>query len=70
MSKLLKPFGHGGTSLNHGDLNFHIGWIEALVMDEEDREMAFRGPRAKRLERVQEALGLLNQAVEMGNEDP
>jgi hypothetical protein len=58
----LKPFGSGGSAIEHGDLEFHIGWIEALVRDEE-QNVTGKGPKAKRLEKVQEALALLHEAA-------
>lgn len=65
MSAKLKPFGAGGSSIQHGDLAHHIGWIEALASDEEENIPASgRGAKAKRLAKVHDALQLLNEALE------
>jgi hypothetical protein len=69
--KPLKKFGHGGTSPQHGSLSLHIGWLEALVSDEEescpnwDRDSL----QGKRLEKVYDAIQLLYEAAGMSEED-
>lgn len=58
----LKPFGHGGSAIEHGDLQHHIGWIEALALDEEDNlPVSGRGAKTKRWERVHDALEILRE---------
>lgn len=60
----MNAFGHGGRSIENGDLAHHVGWIEALASDEEENVRSQRGPKARRLAKVQEALQLLNEALE------
>ena len=60
----MKPFGAGGSAIDHGSLSHHIGWIEALASDEEATIKSWRGKKAKRLEKVQEAIALLYEAAE------
>lgn len=58
----LKPFGHGGSAIEHGDLQHHIGWLEALARDEEQNlPTSGRGPKQKRWELVQDALEILRE---------
>lgn len=65
MSAKLKPFGAGGTAIDHGDLAHHVGWIEALASDEENNlPDSHRGPKVKRYEKIEDALALLNKALE------
>ena len=59
----LLPFGHGGRAIEHGDLEHHLGWIEALARDEESNVRAANGPKAERLKKVEEALELLREAT-------
>ena len=68
---LLKPFGAGGSTRECGyDLPLLIGHLEGLASDEEDTITAVRrGRKATRLEKVQDAIELLNQASDMGSED-
>lgn len=68
--RLLKPFGHGGSTLDWGyDLPLLVGHLEGLAGDEEDNVGTTSGAKAKRLEKVEEAIGLLNEAMDMGRED-
>ncbi len=60
----MKPFGHGGSAIEHGGLAHHLGWLEALASDEEENVKSQRGPKARRLAKVQDALQLLNEALE------
>ena len=70
MSRLLRPFGHGGGTIETGqDLSFLIGYLEALASDEEDNVTRNKGPKARRLELVQDAVAKLYEACEMGDED-
>lgn len=69
MSRLLRPFGHGGSTVDWGfTLPLLLGHLEGLASDEE-QNCGSRGPKAKRLELVQDAIDKLNQAMEMGDED-
>lgn len=69
MSRLLRPLGHGGSTVEDGyTLPLLVGHLEGLVTDEED-SCGHRGPKAKRLELVQDALAKLNEAMDMGDED-
>lgn len=70
MSKLLRKFGHGGTTQKWGySLPLLVGWLESLVSDESDNVTSFKGPKAKRLKLVEDAVDKLNQAMDMGDED-
>lgn len=60
----MKPFGNGGAAIDNGDLSHHIGWLEALAADEGETIKSWRGKKAKRLEKVEEAIALLYQAAE------
>lgn len=60
----LKPFGAGGTSIENGDLAHHVGWLEALASDEAETVTSHRGPKGKRLAKVEDAIQLLNEALE------
>ena len=60
----LKSFGAGGTSIENGDLAHHVGWLEALASDEEQNVKSHRGPKGARLAKVQDAIQLLNEALE------
>ena len=68
--KLLKPFGHGGSTHKWGyDLPLLIGHLEGMAQDEEDNLGTGNGPKAKRFEKVEDAIILLNEAMEMGDEE-
>ena len=68
--RLLKPFGNGGSTRDWGyDLPLLVGHLEGLARDEEDNVGTTSGAKAKRLERVEEAIQLLNEAMDMGRED-
>lgn len=70
MSRLLRPFGHGSQTIEWGySLPLLLGHIEALASDEENNVTGSKGPKAKRLELVQDAIDKLNQAMDMGDED-
>lgn len=69
MSKL-KPFGVGGLSHNAGyTLPLLVSHIGSLLDEEVGFDYAVKGPRAKRIDLVEDALNLLNEAIEMGGED-
>lgn len=66
----MKKFGHGGTSLQFGSLSCHTGWLEALAEDEEGNcDNNMDSPANKRLEKVYDAIQLLNEAAGMSKED-
>ena len=71
MSRLLKRFGHGSSTIDWGyDLPILIGHLEALKDDEEYTVGdSLKGPKAKRLAMVEDALQLLNDAMDMGDEE-
>ena len=60
----MNPFGHGGSAIDNGDLSHHIGWLEALAADEVETVKSWSGKKAKRLEKVEQAILLLSQAAE------
>lgn len=60
----LRPFGEGGRSIEQGDLALHVGWIEALATEEEENFNDSRGAKYKRWCKVQDAIQLLNEALE------
>lgn len=65
----LRPFGKDSLSYEHGyDLSLLVSHIEGLISGEEDT-CNFRGPKGKRLRKVEDALELLQEAMEMGRED-
>jgi hypothetical protein len=67
---LLKPFGVGGSSHSMGyDLPMLISHLESMCNDEGDACAGSAGRKAKRLAKVEEAVGLLNEALEMGKEE-
>lgn len=51
------------------DLPLLVGHLEGLASDEELNVDASSGEKANRLEKVEEAIGLLNEAIDMGRED-
>lgn len=71
----LKPFGHGGRMREWGyDFPLLVGHLEGLVRDEEysvvgESSGAKAKRKAKRLAKVKEAIDLLNEAMDMGNEE-
>ena len=61
----IKPFGHNGSTIDHGiDLNYLVGWFEALIHDEEENCENSTGPKMKRLDKAQDALTLLYEVAE------
>lgn len=65
----LKPFGHGGTAHEYGyDLPLCLSWLESMV-EHESETTGSRGRKHQRLRKVEEAVALLNEAMDMGNED-
>lgn len=68
---LLRPFGKGSSSFEHGyDLPLLVGHLEALADEEEDRPACQkRGPAQTRLHKVRDALALISEAMDMGRED-
>jgi hypothetical protein len=68
---MLKPFGGGGTTHDLGyDLPLLLGHLEALKEDEEGNLPASgKGMKWKRIELVDNAIAILNEAADMGNED-
>jgi hypothetical protein len=67
--RLLKPFGEGGLSHRSGyDLPLLVGHMESLVSDEAENIDTWSGRKAKRLEMVEKAIQLLNEAMDMGGE--
>lgn len=63
----LKPFGDGGTAHRMGyTLPMLTGWIESMAHDEEEEaeKASANGRIAKRFNKVQDALQLLNEACE------
>jgi len=70
MPRKLKPFGAGGLSHDHGyTLPVLVSHIEGLVDEEQSASFADFGRRAKRLEKVEQALALLQDALDMGGEE-
>jgi hypothetical protein len=62
----LKPFGAGCSSEDYGfDLPTIVSHLENMVNTE---EASGNGPRARRLAKVEDAVQLLNAALEMGGE--
>jgi hypothetical protein len=62
MSRNLKPFGEGGRTAEDGrDIDYIVGWLEAIIHDEEENceNAAPNGPKVKRLEAALSALDLL-----------
>jgi hypothetical protein len=59
----LRKFGHGGSAIEHGDLSFHVGWLDQLANDEE-ANFDGPGPKQKRWEKVMDAIQLLTEAIE------
>lgn len=72
MAQKLKPFGESEGSCssysNGYTLPLLVGHLEGLIGDEEDRVKGF-GRKQKRLEKVQDAIALLTEAMDMGKED-
>ncbi len=70
MAKLLKKFGHGGSTVEAGyDLGLLISRLEGLADDEgQNLGMSWKGPKTKRHDLVTEAIAKLYEAAEMGNE--
>lgn len=67
--KLLRPFGNGGASRRWGfDLPLLVGHLEGLIGDESDNVVSDKGPKAKRLALVEDAVDKLNRAMDMGEE--
>ncbi len=65
----LKPFGIDDSSYDWGyTLPVMLGHLESLARAEEEVAASHKGSRAKRLEKVQEAVQLLNEAMDMGSE--
>jgi hypothetical protein len=60
----LRPFAADGRNQDHGDLDHHLGWLEALAHDEEET-INGPGPKQRRLDKVLEAIQLLTEASEM-----
>ena len=70
MSRPLRPFGHGGGTIETGhDLSFLIGYLEGLASDEEENVTRHKGPKARRIEMVQDAVEKLYEACDMGDEE-
>ena len=70
MPRKLKPFGAGGLSYEHGfSLPVLVSHLEGLVDDEQCAEFSPWGRRAKRLAKAEEALALLQDALDMGGEE-
>jgi len=65
---MLKKFGDPEWS-RHYDLGHCIGELESLCFREEDTLKSTNGPKARRLNKVMDALALLEEAYEMGNEE-
>jgi hypothetical protein len=65
----IRPFGHGGSAIEHGGLSHHLGWLEALAEDEEENLTSYDEAKAKRHMLVREAIDLLDRALNMGNEE-
>ena len=66
----MKPFGQGSLADENGyDLPFIVGWLEDMA-GHEDLVLGCIsiGKRFDRLQKVQEAIGLLNEACEIGGE--
>jgi hypothetical protein len=57
----MRRFGADGRAERYGyDLELLIGWLEALQQDEENTMTSFKGPKARRMEKFETALELLN----------
>lgn len=70
MPRKLKPFGAGSSTRDMGyTLSFLIGHLDSLVEDESFDLKSDKGPKAKRLEKVEAAKQLLYEAQEMGGEE-
>ena len=66
----LRPFGHGGPTIEWGyNLPLLIGHLEGLASDEEMAGLSPNGPKAKRLAIVEDAISMLNEAMDMGDEE-
>ena len=66
----MKPFGQGSLADENGyDLPFIGGWLEDMA-GHEDVVLGriSKGKRFARLRKVQEAIGILNEACEIGGE--
>ena len=61
----LKPFGENSMADRHGyDLEFLIGWLEDMVGHESGRTYSYKGPISRRIEKVEQALELLNEVAQ------
>jgi len=70
MAAKLRPFGSLSSSYDSGyTLPLLVGHLEGLVSEEEMIDTASKSPRAKRLAQVQDAVQLLQEAIDMGQED-
>ena len=70
MAAKLRPFGELSPSYGSGyTLPLLLGHLEGLAADEELIDMAPKGPRARRLDKVQDAMQLLQEAADMGQEE-
>lgn len=68
--KLLKPFGCHSMGYRHGyTLPLLLGWLENLVWTEGEPLESAKGKKAIRLEKVEDAIALLHEAMEMGDEE-
>lgn len=67
----MKPFGINGSTYEWGfTLPLLLGHLEGLAESEADNVgRSTRGGKALRLEKVENAISLLDEAMNMGNED-
>lgn len=70
MSRPLKPFGEGSSGYDSGyTLPLMTGWLEEMANHEQDENIHTPGGRkTKRLNKVWDAIQLLNEAIEEGGE--
>jgi len=67
----MRPFGAPGSSFRYGyTLPVLLSHLEGLKDDEaETMNESGKGPKWKRLKLVEDAIALLNEAYDMGEED-
>lgn len=67
--KLLKSFGSTNTFHAQGyNLLLLASHLEGLIDSEAENMKSFNTPKGKRLAKVEQALELINAAIEIGNE--